>query len=484
MWHVKNNPGPSRRACSVRRWLAPAVLGAALALPGVARGQQRNAIRIELPEAYELANIILAITPYGRTDKWEVQQGTPYYREVIAHFLPFAGHPLIAKANYSRERWAEYLSFRSDAYAFRFDSAGHLARVFPFEANDGIRPFDDLRAEVEDFARVSGFREFYRAHADYYSKVGGRYERSYLIPESIAFLEREFGPAGRKEFRVVLSPLVYRMNAQRSLGDTVTLSLATPAAELLGEEDRDLDPTERLEQVHTLFTEVDHAFVNPVTERHASLLNDRFAWQRWNGTKDEYADNASTFNEYMTWAVYDLFARERFGPSARDILASWHLQNKSRGFLASELFAAELVRLRGQSGRPVRELYPAMLAWTKRRQETLTVPRLISPVDSIDIPAAGPVRIRLEFSEPMVSQSRLAVIPLTLGPNGLNTGATVTINAAANQLHWSKGNRVLEFDWTRPGDAGLLLNWWGATPVSGRSGVYLAPQTVVLFRRR
>ena len=39
----------------------------------------QESAEIEIPEVYELSNIILALTDYGIEDEWEVQKKTDYY---------------------------------------------------------------------------------------------------------------------------------------------------------------------------------------------------------------------------------------------------------------------------------------------------------------------------------------------------------------------------------------------------------------------
>ena len=95
-------------------------------------------ITVTLSEPYELANVILALTPYGQQDPYEVMKSSRYYREMRAYFAPYAQHPLLAQVNYSRKLWDHYLSFRTDAYAFRFDGQGRLERI---KAN--ARPHDE-----------------------------------------------------------------------------------------------------------------------------------------------------------------------------------------------------------------------------------------------------------------------------------------------------------------------------------------------------
>jgi len=62
--------------------------------------------------------------------------------------------------NYSRELWEDYLSFRTDAVAYKFDKENKLVRVNNFYANDGFKPFDSALSLINDFIQKSNFRQF------------------------------------------------------------------------------------------------------------------------------------------------------------------------------------------------------------------------------------------------------------------------------------------------------------------------------------
>lgn len=171
---------------------------------------------VRLSETYELANIILALTAYGKTDPWEVAQQSSYYQQVRAHFDPYHSHPLLAKVNYSRQEWANYLSFRTDAYAFAFDSASHLVRRIALVTNKGFNPFEENLALIEDFVKTTGFRQFYRQHLPYYRELADGYLVSQHYPQMRQFLETELGKRPEiTAYAIVLSPLVGRMNCHR-----------------------------------------------------------------------------------------------------------------------------------------------------------------------------------------------------------------------------------------------------------------------------
>jgi hypothetical protein len=125
------------------------------------------------------------------------------------------------------------------------------------------------------------------------------------------------------------------------------------------------------------FTEIDHnydreiTFSEPFRERLGS--EDSFGSPYWvddvQGTRS-YPGGPLVFAEYMTWAVYELWAHDRHDAAtfslAREDATEIMLQ---RGFRRYRAFADELLRLyREQDGEPdLTALYEPMIAWGEAR---------------------------------------------------------------------------------------------------------------------
>jgi hypothetical protein len=118
-----------------------------------------------------------------------------------------------------------------------------------------------------------------------------------------------------------------------------------------------------------LFTEVDHAFVNPVTDRYRSQINNAFG-DRAKWTTDNssfYNSPTAVFNEYMTWAVFLVYVEDKL--SAADFATTRQLtvqlMEGSRRFQRFGAFTTELLRLYHERarGKTVTDLYPQIIAW-------------------------------------------------------------------------------------------------------------------------
>jgi hypothetical protein len=443
-------------------------------------------VAVRFPEAYELANIILALTPYGQSDQFEVYKNSRYYRELRSYFAPYAQHPLLQQANYSRKEWDKYLAFRTDAYAYSFDRQGQLARQFAFNAQSDVRPFDELLPQVSDFARVSGFRDFYRRHQPYYDSLAVAYRQSQHLPDALAFLTAELGQGPvASQYAVVLSPLVYRMNCHREVQHVPTDFAMVPEYLLSGDLRKEPGPADVLSGIHALFTETDHGFVNPATSAHGAQVRAVFEAKKWDAGSGYEKDDFGTFNEYMTWAVYDLFAYRYFAQQAPLVCQNWALQNESRGFVASRLFNDKLRQLyaKRKRGQTVRDLYPALLAWCQRVQPTLVRPAIAGcSLQNATLTASTQAHYDITFTEPLRELASFDVMLKADKPD--SRARRIVLTPQANNLSWSEHGKKVSFDLELTNNCRntISLNqaWFTETPLCTLQGVDLPVYTSVI----
>ncbi len=439
--------------------------------------ESNEIIEIQYPETYELANIILALTEYGKTDKWEVRQNSDYYNKVQKYFKPVNRHPLLDSVNYSRERWEEYLSFRTDSYAFEFDENNQLIRKFNFYANEGFHPFDDHLELINDFVQKSKFRDFFSKNKDYYNAISVKYKKTQYLNEMREFLINEFGEQYLNDvkYNVVLSPFVYRMNCHRDI-DSMTVADFITIPDYVLSDTISTNEKDIATSIHNLFTEMDHGYVNPTTNQYKELVNKSFNANLWdNNSGYNENDGFGVFNEYMTWAVYDIFLKQHFPNFANEVGLNWSFQNDSRGFQYSQLFTQQLLTIYNQKkkGETLKDLYPKMLEWTSEIQKGFSKPRIISPKDSITTNFSDKTKIAISFSEPMKKTDTIS----TILQDGKNLRKFIHLNNTENNLNWTENGKTVEFEISLPNNRNayyLQFNWWGTrNPLISKKGVLI-----------
>lgn len=439
--------------------------------------ESKEIIRVEYPETYELANIILALTEYGKTDKWEVRKDFDYYNKVEEYFKPANEHPLLDSVNYSRERWEEYLSFRTDSYAFEFNENNELKRKFDFYTNKGFQPFDNYLDLINDFVQKSNFRAFFKQNKDYHNTVSKRYKTTQYLNEMREFLIKEFGEqySSDDKYNIVLSPFVDRMNCHRDIDSTTVADFITipnyVLSDTISTNDKDIATS-----IHNLFTEMDHGYVNPTTNQYKELVSKNFDANLWDNNSGYNENNGfGVFNEYMTWAVYDIFLKKHFPSYANEVGLNWSFQNDSRGFEYPQLFTQQLLTLYNQKEdrETLKDLYPKILEWTAEIQKDLSKPKIISPNDSTYIEFSEKTKIAISFSEPMNKTDTITVIL----QDGKNLRQFIDLNGTENNLKWTENGKIVEFEISLPNDRNayyLQFNWWDTTyPLISKKGVLI-----------
>jgi hypothetical protein len=328
----------------------------------------RGKVIVEIPEVYELANIIIAVSDYGQST-YQVHREGGYYERVMKHFGPHSGHRVVNEQVFGRSL-GRYLGFRTNSYCYAFDA--DRIRL------DGIHwkaawtdTFQARRHLVEDFARTSRFRQFYRANMSYYQEQIDKYKREVPIKQMWQWLEERF-PARFDCYRVVLSPLISGTHNTKRFGngtfrEAVMFVAMGPILE--GE----TDDRKRMQVARIVFTEIDHNYVNPVTDRFAGRVNKVFAdFKKWN-EQEGYSSPEMTFNEYMTWAVFALYAYDNYEQQDFEIINDKMTKQmvNSRKFVRFRQFNEKLLELYQERGENLTlvGLYPRILDWADTLQE-------------------------------------------------------------------------------------------------------------------
>jgi len=431
--------------------------------------KSKDVIEVEYPEVYELANIVLALTDYGITDQWQVRKDFAYYDKMREYFKPSMEHPLLDSANFSKQRWQEYLSYRTDSYAFEFDENDKLKRKNDFQSFE-IKTFDKYKSLTEDFVQASNFRAFFKEHIEHREQIVKKYQQEYLLDEMKTFLSNEFGDFFvDKKYSIVISPFVYAQNLHRDIDSSWAADFPSTAKQII-EGTNFENKEDKSVEVHTLFTEMDHGYVNPTTDKFD--VADNFEEGLWDDESGYAGSNNAVFNEYITWAVFDIFNTIQFPKISEKINLNWHFQNDTRGFIYSNLFATKLKEIYNKNNgkKKIKDLYPEMLKWTKEVQTTLSKPLLLNDSDIINISPSKNL-IELQFSEPM---EKVNNFDLVLKFSQWDE-KVINVNKL-NNLSWDNNGTSLSFNLELPQKEAyyLLLNWWGVkNPLISKKGITL-----------
>lgn len=350
-----------------------------------------NNIQFDIPETFELANIIWTLSPSGQRAKDLYKEGA-YYKRIVAYFKPYTNHPIFKMLDFPDSVYAmKYYDFRENSFAFNFKDAnagssnvkllynGPYYYVFGEDLADSSL-FGKLKPLVEDFAAKSNFRKFYQHNLETYNKEIQRQKELLPVKQMWEWLEEEFPQTKYQSYRIVSSPLIgafhstqrySTFNKTERFSENVMFICGT------GRYDSINDLTEKQKEglmSGIVFTEIDHNYVNPATDKFAaqvdSIFSNRKVWAKQGNNSDFYGSPVTVFNEYMTHGAFCLYILDTYDKPIADFVIDNRelLMVNKRNFIKFKEFDGALIRLHQEhKNLKVAELYPLILAWCEQQ---------------------------------------------------------------------------------------------------------------------
>ena len=340
----------------------------------------------ENPMAYELMHIAFALTDSTIVSNgYNVQneiiaKNSRYYKDVINYFAAYRNHELILDLNKALKKNASNFIYNVQLGNNLNFNNNQLSKVniAPWIRRVYVDVKSINKKKVADFARISNFEKFYAKHKEYYQNELKMVQQNANVNEQQKWLEKEF-PSRYDNYRIIVSPLTgsthftqrFKFKSKRQC----IMWVSTFKSD--NQENNNIDKARYL---GTVMTEIDHNYVNPVSNKYKKTLNalmDGTHRTKWTngGASNSYKTGYKVFNEYMTHAVYLLFATQELNDSEKQLV------EKSRIDVMTQLrkfikFAAFYERLKllyqeRKSNETITELYPKMIDWCKKENTKL-----------------------------------------------------------------------------------------------------------------
>lgn len=340
----------------------------------------RGKIIVRIPDVYEMVNIAIAISKYGKEQKYKVYKKSDYYQEVLNWFDEHSNHPFIQKLDsVFQVNGNYYASYKMNGYAFYFDENGIIQRNTVFnrtgfrgEKNNKLLPF---LSEMQSFANSSNFLEFYKKNMGTYEDQIFFYQDSIGIPEMQKWLEKNFpGNSAYDTYNIIFSPLVggsqsstwFESNGFKELQPHVNFPYYQAFKRLLPAS----KTAEYIYRGNIVFTEINHGYINPEADKYNDeitiAINNREMWVDSSKGTNYYNGNA-LFNEYMNWALINLRIIDYVPKADQEKLINSvvRIMVNGRGFLKFKEFNQFLVEeyQNRKAGTTIADLYPQIIKW-------------------------------------------------------------------------------------------------------------------------
>jgi hypothetical protein len=346
-------------------------------------------VQYDIPEVYELANIIWTLSPSGQRATDLNKQGD-YYRKVVSYFRPYLNDPVFEALDFPDTLYeSKYYDFRENSFAFNFQDTekgaenckllfnGPYYYVMGKDLSDSSL-FGKLIPLIEDFAVKSKFRIFYKNNIGFFEREIEREKDLLPVKQMWKWLEVQFTNTDYQSYKVISSPLIG--------GSHSTQNYFTPRHPgWFGECVMFIATTERVDTLNNLseiqkqalmsgvvFTEIDHNYVNPVSGKYAiaidSIFSNRKIWAKQGNGSNWYGSPESVFNEYMTWAVFCLYMLDNYDKPTADLAINERETRmvEKRNFIRFKEFDQALIKIREEhKDLKVADLYPFILEWCR-----------------------------------------------------------------------------------------------------------------------
>jgi hypothetical protein len=166
-----------------------------------------NQIVAQVPETYELGYVILALTDLGQQDGNLINKSTPYYQEVIQHFAAYKNHKAVKQLNKDLAEDKNRLKyFRNGLYAFYFNSNRFVLKA-DYRIDLNRVDFKKYAHLLQDFAKESGYRDFYKQHESFYADMIQAEQQQLSMASAWKSVEKDY-TTPFQSYQVILSPLM------------------------------------------------------------------------------------------------------------------------------------------------------------------------------------------------------------------------------------------------------------------------------------
>lgn len=351
--------------------------------------ENKGRVIIAIPEVSELANILMVLNKDAEIDKNMFDTQTDYYKKVKAYFSPYTKHPMIDTIQkyisglrdmegapyrmFSNEAYGYYYHFKMNACTYRFKGKNKIVNNGYIrdmgKGYSSVNPMKDLKL-IADFAKKSNFRKFYADNKPYYDTLLATYRQLNPIDKMQKWLDKRFGFT-YDNYSIYFSPLIWGAHSAKAFDEPNFKQTFMFVAR--ADFDEKIPRTiNELSESRVVFTEIDHNYVNPVSDKFIDRINPIFSNRaKWAAREitNQYNTPYKVFNEYMTFAVYSLYILDNYGEqNLYEFLPIMETQMQDgRGFSEFKAFNRALLAMyQKDKNVKIEQLYQQILDWTEK----------------------------------------------------------------------------------------------------------------------
>ncbi|MCF0055330.1 DUF4932 domain-containing protein [Dyadobacter sp. CY356] len=127
---------------------------------------------VEIPQIYELFNIVAALTGFGKKDEGLIVKNTKYHLDLLAWFDKNKGEKIVKRIDsVLSSNLMTFVALKMDAYAFELAPNGKIrkSKVYNRISNGLVNTLEPYINDLQVFSNKSKFPEFYQKNIPFYN---------------------------------------------------------------------------------------------------------------------------------------------------------------------------------------------------------------------------------------------------------------------------------------------------------------------------
>ena len=222
------------------------------------------------------------------------------------------------------------------------------------------------------------FSNFYKENQRIYQQQIAYFRETLQVQGMKDWLEKNYPDIHYDCYKIIISPLVHAQQSSNFFESNGFRELQAhvnyPYPQFWSKEEITEASQAILHTIPvTIFTELNHGYINPVGEKYLNQMvravSNRAYWVA-PSQGENYYPSASTLIEYLNWGLYDLLVVDYVPVENQEkVIDNIDLtMTKGRGFIQFPVFRRFLVELyrKRQPGQTLSDLYPAIIDWFEK----------------------------------------------------------------------------------------------------------------------
>jgi hypothetical protein len=339
---------------------------------------------VEVAEVYELVNILIALTDYGKNNTELIDTTTGYYKRVVSHFGKYKADPLVQKIakKIPKKLFGQSninsFSLRLTSTNYEIDKNGKLydTKMYNLFKAPTILHTAKIADELNNFIENTKFLDFYISEKKYYDTLISEQKKYGEYENVIKWLSLNFSIPTNQSQRILTSPLMGGNHFtipfhQQNQNGHVLMFVAPPQQKATDT----LVFIKKSKIIGTFLTEVDENYVQPLCNTkfksiiELSIINPT-NWSQMG--KGNYDTKISAFTEMFTHSLFVLYCYDNFPKEEFEIIKKRKEERmiNYRKFVRFKEFNEKLLDLykKKKSADKAEDLIPAITDWMKKQQ--------------------------------------------------------------------------------------------------------------------